>query len=81
MPTECYPDLVSAGVDGQVMFGTDLPIQGGFYEGSLEELYVDELTAAKTAGYSERVMSNNFHRFLGQDNIVKMTEFRSQLLY
>lgn len=74
MPTECYPDLVSAGVDGQVMFGTDLPIQGGFYEGSLEKLYADELTAAKTAGYSERVMSNNFHRFLGQDNTVKLTD-------
>lgn len=65
MPPEHYPKLVAAGVEDRVMFGTDLPIQAGFYEGTLDELYANDLEGAKEYGYSEAVMSGNFHRFLG----------------
>ena len=72
MPAEYYPELVTAGVEHQVMFGTDFPIQGGFYEWkspavrtALMRFYKDELTAAEDAGYSDAVMSGNFKRFLG----------------
>lgn len=65
MPPEHYPELVAAGVEDRVMFGTDLPIQAGFYEGTLDELYANDLEGAKEYGYSEAVMSGNFHRFLG----------------
>ena len=71
MPTECYSDLVAAGVESQVLFGTDLPIQGGFYDWSdpdvaksLEDFYHQELSAVRAAGYSEAVMNGNFIRYL-----------------
>lgn len=66
MPTEYYVDLVAADVEERVMFGTDLPIQGGFYEGELAKLYGDDLNAAHAAGYSEKVLHHNFKRFLKQ---------------
>ena len=56
--------LISAGVENRILFGTDLPIQGGFYEGELSKLYDDDLTAASNAGYSDNVLSGNFKRFL-----------------
>ena len=71
MPAEYYPELVAAGVEPQVLFGTDLPIQGGFYEWanadvvkSLEHFYRKELSAVRDVGYSEAVMSGNFGRFI-----------------
>ena len=71
MPAEYYPELVAAGVESQVMFGTDLPIQGGFYDWVdedvakvLERFYRKELAAVRTAGYSDAVMGENFKRFL-----------------
>lgn len=71
MPAEYYPDLVSENVEGQVMFGTDLPIQAGFYKWPLRDVtktlssfYNNELSAVKAAGYSEKVMSENFKRYL-----------------
>ena len=48
------------------MFGTDLPIQGGFYAGELAKLYYNDLMAAQEAGYSEKVLYRNFKRFLKQ---------------
>ena len=70
MLPEHYPVLVSAGVERQVLFGTDLPIQAGFYPWSsedagaaLEDFYRKELDAVRAAGYSEEVMSRNFMRF------------------
>ena len=62
---EHYPELVAAGVEDRVMFGTDLPIQAGFYEGTIDELYRNDLEGAREYGYSEAVMSGNFRRFLG----------------
>ena len=71
MPAEYYPELVTAGVESQVMFGTDLPIQGGFYNWtdtdvakSLEIFYHKELAAVSDSGYSDAVMSGNFKRYL-----------------
>ena len=64
MPPENYSMLISAGVENRILFGTDLPIQGGFYEGELSKLYDDDLTAASNAGYSDNVLSGNFKRFL-----------------
>ena len=71
MPAEYYPELVTAGVESQVMFGTDLPIQGGFYNWtetdvakSLEIFYRKELVAVRAAEYSESVMGENFKRFI-----------------
>ena len=71
MPTEYYPELVEAGVESQILFGTDLPIQGGFYEWVasdvarvLEDFYRNELSSVRDAGYSEAVMSENFKRYL-----------------
>lgn len=71
MLPEHYSELVAAGVETQVMFGTDLPIQGGFYgwkyddvEKSLEHFYREDLSAARAAGYSEAVMGGNFKRYL-----------------
>lgn len=68
---EHYPELVAAGVEAQVLFGTDLPIQGGFYDWadtdvvpSLEHFYRQELSAVRAAGYSEAVMSGNFRKYL-----------------
>ena len=61
---EHYPELVAAGVEDRVMFGTDLPIQAGFYEGTIDELYRNDLEGALEYGYSEAVMSGNFRRFL-----------------
>ena len=46
------------------MFGTDLPLQAGFYEGTIDELYANDLEGAREYGYSEAVMSGNFFRFL-----------------
>ena len=70
MPAEYYSELVAAGVESQVMFGTDLPIQGGFYDWpdedgakSLEHFYRKDLVAIRTTGYSEAVMSGNFLRY------------------
>ena len=72
MPPEYYPEIVAAGVERQVMFGTDLPIQGGFNDwlsddvsATLEDFYRQELNAVQAAGYSEDVMSQNFKRYLG----------------
>ena len=65
MPPEYYPELVAAGVEDRVMFGTDLPLQAGFYKGSIDELYANDLEGAREYGYSEAVMSGNFFRFLG----------------
>ena len=71
MPAEYYPELVAAGVESQVMFGTDLPIQGGFYDWAdddvakaLEHFYRKELAAVRAVGYSDAVMSENSKRFL-----------------
>lgn len=64
MLPEHYPDLVAAGVEERVMFGTDLPIQGGYSEGPLSELYGRDLEIVRHAKYSEAVMSGNFQRFL-----------------
>ena len=71
MPAEYYPEFVAAGVESQVMFGTDLPIQGGFYNWVdddvakvLQHFYRKELAAVRAAGYSDAVMSGNFKRFL-----------------
>lgn len=64
MSPESYPELVAAGVEDRVMFGTDLPLQAGFYEGTIDELYANDLEGAKEYGYSEAVMSGNFFRFL-----------------
>ena len=73
MPPEYYPELVASGVESQVLFGTDLPIQGGFYDWpdrdgakSLEHFYREELAAIRAAGYSEAVMSGNFKRYLAR---------------
>lgn len=63
---EHYPELVAAGVEDRVMFGTDLPIQAGFYEGAIADLYARDLDAAHKHGYSKAVMSDNFLRFLGK---------------
>ncbi len=65
MSPENYPELVAAGVEDRVMFGTDLPLQAGFYKGSIDELYANDLEGAREYGYSEAVMSGNFFRFLG----------------
>ena len=53
------------------MFGTDLPIQGGFYDWAdddvakaLEHFYRKELADVRAAGYSDAVMSGNFKRYL-----------------
>lgn len=71
MPAEYYPELVAAGVEHQVMFGTDLPIQGGFYPWSnddvaatLEKYYRDELVEVSKAGYGDNVMGESFKRYL-----------------
>ena len=64
MSPENDPELVAAGVEDRVMFGTDLPLQAGFYEGTIDELNVNDLEGARKYGYSEKVMSGNFHRFL-----------------
>jgi hypothetical protein len=71
MSPEYYSELLDAGVESQVMFGTDLPIQGGFYDWvgddaskTLEHFYCKELAAVRIARYSEAVMSENFKRFL-----------------
>lgn len=71
MPAEYYPELVAAGVESQVMFGTDLPIQGGFYPWSskdvattLEKYYRDEQAEALKSGFRENVMSRNFKKYL-----------------
>ena len=72
MPVEYYSELVASGVESQVMFGTDLPIQGGFYKWvdddartALRVFYDNELTSVHAAGYSDAVMSGNFKKFLG----------------
>ena len=71
MPAEYYPELVAAGVESQVTFGTDLPIQGGFYDWAdddvakvLGHFYRKELADVHAAGYSGAVMSGNFKRYL-----------------
>ena len=71
MLPEHYSELVTAGVERQVLFGTDLPIQAGFYSWSeedigkvLEHFYRQELDAVQEVGYSEDVMSRNFKRYL-----------------
>jgi len=72
MPPEYYPELIAAGIESQVMFGTDLPIQGGFYPWkhddvgkALAAFYGEEISAARKVGYSEKVMGGNFKDFLG----------------
>ena len=73
LPPEHYPELVAAGVEPQVLFGTDLPIQGGFYDWvdsdvakTLECFYRKELTAVRSVGYAETVMSGNFKRYFAR---------------
>lgn len=73
MLPEHYSELVAAGVESRVMFGSDLPIQGGFYEwtdndvgAAIEHFYRKELDAVRAAGYSKEVMSRNFKRFLSK---------------
>jgi hypothetical protein len=72
MLPEHYSELVAAGVERQVLFGTDLPIQAGFYAWAeddvgkaLEHFYRKELGAVQATGYSKDVMSLNFKRYLG----------------
>ena len=71
MLPEHYSEVVVAGVERQVLFGTDLPIQAGFYawaeedvSKALEHFYRQELNAVQAVGYSEDVMSQNFKRYL-----------------
>ena len=71
MPAEYYVELVAAGVESQVMFGTDLPIQAGFYPWKSQDVatelmrfYKEECAAVQAAGYSDAVMSGNFKRFI-----------------
>lgn len=64
MPTEYYPKLIAADLEERVLFGTDLPIQGGYSDDPISELYGRELDVARRAEYSKAVMSDNFHRFL-----------------
>ena len=73
MLPEHYPELVAAGVERQVLFGTDLPIQAGFYNWAdtevaktLEYFYRKELADIRAVGYSEVVMSGNFKRYLSR---------------
>ena len=79
MPAEYYPELVAAGVESQVLFGTDFPIQGGFYEWAdadvamvLECFYRDELSVICAARYSETVMSGNFRKFLNEPELLEV---------
>ena len=53
------------------MFGTDLPIQGGFSDWvdddvikTLEHFYRKELADVRMAGYSDAVMNGNFKKYL-----------------
>lgn len=76
MPAEYYPELVAAGVESQVMFGTDLPIQGGFFPWkstdvriSLASFYQNELAAMRNFGYSEKVLSRNFEHYIRKGNL------------
>ena len=71
MPAEYYLDLIEAGVETQVMFGTDFPIQGGFFpwksadvRKSLALFYRDELAAIQNAGCSEKVFGGNFKHYI-----------------
>lgn len=66
MPPENYAALAAAGVADRVMFGTDYPAHVQFYEGAAENLYRNDIEGAREYGYSEAVMSGNFHRFLGE---------------
>lgn len=61
---------VAAEVESQILFGTDLPIQGGFYDWadgyvakSLEYFYRTELSSVCAAGYSEAVTSGSLRGF------------------
>ena len=70
---EHYPEIIAAGVESQVLLGTDLPIQGGFYDWpdddvakALEHFYRKELAAVRAAGYSEAVMSGSCNRYLAK---------------
>ena len=71
MPAEYYFELIAAGVESQVMFGTDFPIQGGSYDWpdtdvakSLESFYCKELAAVSDGGYSKVVKHGTFMRYL-----------------
>lgn len=71
MPVERYPELVAAGVEPQVMFGSDLPVQGCFQQwetadvaAALTSFYQHELAAVRKAGYSEMVLSGNFDKYI-----------------
>ncbi len=71
MLPEHYEDLITSGVEDRVMFGTDLPLQCALLDSlpvdmtkALSDIYADELKAVQAAGYSEQVMSKNFHRYL-----------------
>lgn len=65
MSPEHYPELVAAGVEDRVMFGTDFPLLAGRAGKPFSVLYGRELGAAWRAGYPEAVMAGNFRRFLG----------------
>ena len=71
VPPEYYPIMIDDGVESQMMFGTDFPIQGGYYDWpdpnvakSLESFYRKELAVVSDGGYSDAVMSGNFKRYL-----------------
>ena len=71
VPPEYYPIMIDDGVESQMMFGTDFPIQGGYYDWpdpnvakSLESFYNKELASVSDGGYSDAVMSGNFKRYL-----------------
>ena len=66
MPVEYYKELVDAGLEDRVLFGTDFPIQGAYYKGELKNLYEQELARVINAKYSEKTLSRNFHTFLGE---------------
>ena len=73
MPSEYYSELIAAGVESQVLLGTDLPIQGGFSDWAdddvakaLENFYRKELSAVCAAEYSEAVIGRNFKRYLSR---------------
>ena len=72
MPVEFYTDLIAAGVEDRVLFGTDFPIQCGFFDGMINELYMCEVKTAIQAGYSEQVMEKNFWSFLRKNDSSEM---------
>ena len=76
---ECRLKPVAPKVESQALFGTDLPIQGGFYEladddiaKSLEYFYRTELSSVCASGYSEAVTSGGFQEVSNTTNKERM---------